>query len=125
MNDYESALENYLKALELFPTKYTHFNLALLYGEMGELEKAKSHYRKVIGLEKNYVPAYINLGGLAIKENDYDAAENFYTKACRIAPSDPSPLDCLGFLYGLRGDSERAAVFFERAKQLKGAHEKD
>jgi tetratricopeptide (TPR) repeat protein len=64
----EPARLAYAAALELDPRDpETHFNLALLLDQAGEVDSAAAHLWKVIGLRPAYDPAYFELSEILLR----------------------------------------------------------
>ncbi len=94
------------------------FNLAALYGEIGNLDKAEEAYRTVIELDPDSATAYNNLGYLFAEENvRLDEAETLVRKALELRPGAGFILDSLGWIYYRKGDLDRAQEYLEEAKR--------
>jgi len=86
--DWSKATERLDKGLALYP-KYAagYNNLGAVYSRMGKNAEAREVLQKAIALDDRLAPAYVNLGRLCFLEKDYAGAENFLTKAQRLAPA--------------------------------------
>lgn len=117
-----------------------YFNLGVISGEQGDMEKAKEYYEKCISLDPDYVDAYVNLGSAhleADKElveemnknlNDFDKYDEIkakqaalykdviplYEKAHSLKPDD---IDTVRTLMSLYENTEMDSKF--RAMQEK------
>lgn len=73
--NYLEALRSLTRAVELAP-KVARFHdaLALAYGARGHYDLAKEHFLKAIALDPMFSEAYVNLGALHLKLNEWDKA---------------------------------------------------
>ncbi|MBD3320067.1 MAG: tetratricopeptide repeat protein [Chitinivibrionales bacterium] len=96
----QNAQEALEKALELNPDNVeAHYYAGRLYLEKGWFYKAESQYLETLRLQKDYVPAYIDLAALYVKTNNYDHAESELKKAYAHEPENPSVSKNLYVLY--------------------------
>gem|GEM_PF-6596448 len=101
--EYDKALEVYLKALEINMSYYSsanytiggnYSNLGNVYSDQGEYSKAIEMYKKALEVfkivyistphHKHIAACYNNLGVVYIRKNDYDAAIKMCNKALEI-----------------------------------------
>jgi len=89
-NQYEAAIPEWQKALELSPedAKYVHFNLAIALNETGQVDEAIAHLQKVLALDPEYAQAYANLGVALARKGRLDEALPLLEKAAQLAPLD-------------------------------------
>ncbi|MCP4884974.1 MAG: tetratricopeptide repeat protein [Flavobacteriales bacterium] len=114
------------EAIELDPKNPAlYFNIGVISGEQGDVEKAKEYYKKCIELDPNYVDAYVNLGSAYLEDdkvlveemnknlNDFDKYDEikarqsalykevipFYEKAYELKPDDLDTVRTLMSLY--------------------------
>ena len=65
LNKHDLAIKNYLKALEIKSGSIACLlNLAIIYHNIGELDKARNNYLKIISLNKKCIQAYFGLYSL-------------------------------------------------------------
>ena len=57
--DHKGALDRFLRAYQLFPSFKIHFNLAMVYDDMGQQEKAARHFELFLKGEKVAKPALV------------------------------------------------------------------
>lgn len=89
--DYESAIENYHKAIEIsdyYPQ--TRFNLGNSYAAIGAYELAKDEYLAAIKMNENFMPAYSPLIQLLIQFEDFENAANLLES---LQTKNPSNVD--------------------------------
>lgn len=73
MDKAQTAMQESLRYLPNDAT--AHFNFALLNAKLGSFSTAEKHYRKAIDLDRNFLPAYNNLGNLLRSTRQFDEAE--------------------------------------------------
>lgn len=84
-----AAFDRFTCALKHDPRHFeSHFNLANLYFENGELRLARLHYEMVAEIEPNFPNLYFNLGLVHAVNGDLEAAIAALNKAKEIAPDD-------------------------------------
>ncbi len=120
-NDTSRALEQFLKALEIYSDDpYLHYDLALTYDMKGALDKAKYHLKKAIELKPDYSDAYNYLGFVYFRQGKVDEAIEAYHKALEnllyLNPQD-AHLN-LGVAYLSRKEYQKAKVHLEEAIRL-------
>lgn len=74
IGDYKEAEKHYQYAYTLAPQDAILSNLAITYAQEGDLIKAEETYRKLIEINKNYSPAYVNLAYILVKSNKFKQA---------------------------------------------------
>lgn len=88
---YQSAVESYEAAMESSPeydcARY-HYLLGVQAERSGQLSNAFQRYQAAIEIEQGFVDAYVELGGLLCKVEDFEGAFQCYTDAIRIDPAD-------------------------------------
>ncbi len=74
--DHQALAIDYLsRALEADPRHFeAHYNLANVYGDIGNLKLAKAHYEISIQLEPEFANSHFNLGITLATNKEYDEA---------------------------------------------------
>ncbi len=84
-----AAFDRFTTALRHDPRHFeSHFNLANLYFETGELRLARLHYELVAEIEPNFPNLYYNLGLVHAVNGDIEAALEALKKAREMSPDD-------------------------------------
>jgi tetratricopeptide (TPR) repeat protein len=84
-----AAFDCFTSALKHDPRHFeSHFNLANLYFDNGDLRLARLHYELVAEIEPNFPNLYLNLGLVHAVNGDLDAAIAALNKAKEIAPDE-------------------------------------
>ena len=88
--DYEEAILDYNKALELSPTE-----ICLVYSmrgnakrNLGDLDGAISDQNKALDFDPLYADGYFNRGIAKFKKRDFDGAIEDYSQVLKINPKD-------------------------------------
>src|SRR5271166_4802423 len=89
---YQSAVDDFLKAIEAEPKDYTaHFNLALAYSLLGKDTEAVNEYRKVLELQPGLYQANLNLGITYVRLKQPSQAVPYLTDAVAGKPKEYRP----------------------------------
>ena len=98
----ESRARNYSKAVDCFtlslkedPRHFeSHYNLANLYAELGNLPLAKLHYQISINIEPEFPNSYFNLGlTLAMNKEIEESVQSLLTYKRLAGQDDSTPVD--------------------------------
>ena len=103
-----------------------YFNRAAVYDNLGELEKAAAGYRRAIELASagagggggDLGQAHHNLGLLATRQQDHEAAVAAHARAAQLRPESADFHYELGLAHGQLHDHEQGIAAFERAVEL-------
>ncbi len=107
--EYEKAIEYYLKSLEINPNfNITYNNLGNTYQKVEKYDAAIKEYETAIRLNGNYYEAYANMGNAYKRLEKYDAALANYEKALSIKDSYVDARFNLGVTYGDLGREDEA-----------------
>jgi tetratricopeptide (TPR) repeat protein len=111
IRDYEGAIADYTKTLELRPTH------AVAYNNRGNAKKGKEDYKgaledyaRAIQLDPSYAGAYFNRGSTNALMGNYDSAIADYSRALRLRPNDAGA-------FCLRGTAKQKSGDFDGAMQ--------
>lgn len=81
----------------------------------GDLTQAEAHYRGAIAASPEFGAAWNNLGTTLIAQQKYlDAADTFRI-AAEKSPTDPRPLENLGYVYSVRGWTAESLRYYTAA----------
>lgn len=123
---YEIAASLYRRALEQDADYVTaRFNLGLAYQRLDDLVAAKTAYEAVLERRGDHAPALANLGWLAWKRGDHDAAALHYGEAVRTAASPRNQAEyafSLGSVREAQGRSQDARRAYDQALAAWGDH---
>jgi len=85
--DWKSNISLWTATVKTSPlSSKAHNNLAIVYEEMGEIDKAVQEYKISININPKRVKPYISLGVLYYNQGDYANAKLMWVKAVEIDP---------------------------------------
>ena len=121
--DYEEALKNFEKALEIetSPIKQLeiYYNLALVYKQLNKLDEALTKYDLIIkSYPKNSMFAYLGKGNIYAKQHKNDEALKKYKEALEKFPNSAEVYNVIGGFYLENGDLKNALFNFSHAINL-------
>ena len=80
----DRCIEDYRQAIELHPADpRPKFNLAVVYQDQGELEKAEGLYREIVTADPGFAPAWSNLASIMEKRGLTDEAQKLHLLAMK------------------------------------------
>jgi tetratricopeptide (TPR) repeat protein len=89
IRDFNGSYSDLILAYELDSTNIDALNnLAAVCGDINKSEEAISYYLKIINIDSNYTPAYINLGFEYQIKQEHKKAIGFFNKAILLEPRD-------------------------------------
>lgn len=88
MGEKEKALEHYHESINLEPgnTGFCKGLADFYYVKLGDADQAIKHYNKVLETDPNNCETLMILGNLAVVENKFDKAKDFFQKILDIEP---------------------------------------
>ena len=114
--DFQQALHLFTQALAANPAlPVARRDLAMLHYELGDLSAAKDQLIDALRLAPDDAWSYVVLGNIFTREQDWDSAIRFFTKALDLKPGDPYALNGLGAASAKSGDEASAMRHFEAA----------
>lgn len=97
---------------ELYPgDPRTHYILGS-YIYYGDDERAIFYLKRAIELDKNFAPAYENLGLKYRSLQNFEEAEKNFLRYAELLPDNPNSLQQLGTLYRDEGNFDKALEFY-------------
>ncbi|MBT7840345.1 MAG: tetratricopeptide repeat protein [Lentisphaerae bacterium] len=113
--EFSRAVKAYSDAIAAEPDNHrTYNNLASCYMALGEPARAVEALTRSLHLEEDNLPALINMGVAQTALDDFRAAERFLNRAMERYPDEPRTVYNLGNLFRWRGQTGRAAEYYER-----------
>lgn len=88
------------------------------YEELGEIEKARSDYERIIDLDSDYAQAFAGLGKILFEQKKYKEAELYLLRAATLDYEDFDILYLVGRTHLMLEKYESAENFLEMAKDL-------
>lgn len=124
--DFDGALRLFKGAAEIAPDDPDpHYNIGRVYQRKKEEAKAEEAFQKVIKLEPQYQPAYLELGDLYQRQTRFQEALQVFIAAAQIDPNTPGGRNAqakIPFLQGILlaqgGRTEEALKAFQQALRI-------
>ena len=108
------------KAIELAPNFWgTYYNLAAVYQEKEEIDKAIFYYQKAVELNPDHATSYNNMGNAFKDKGNCAEAMRFFRKAIQLNPNVPDTHLNLSFALLLSGNFEAGWKEYEWRKKKK------
>lgn len=126
LDDFEDAVANYTKAIELrsdFSSAYN--NRGVAYDALGQDEKAIADYEKAIELRPDYADAYNNRGATYYRMAKHKEAIADYTQVLKLRPNDADAYYNRSLAYRAVGQDEKAEADHAQAVKLDPSLEKE
>ncbi len=122
--DYDVALKNLNKALELDPELAdAHFNFGKLLQSQDKSEEAIEHYMDAIRIDPKMAEAYSNCGAAYYMIGKPEDAKKYLTLALQINPDYAEAHNNLGLILFENENFNEAVKHFTRAVQINPRHE--
>ena len=121
--NYDFAIKDYTKAIELKPEFTIYYNRGNTYYEKGDYDRAIEDYTKAIELNPIFANVYINRGNVYSDIGDYDRAIKDHTKAIELNPNSANAYNNRGVAYGEKDDADFAIENYTKAIELNPNHD--
>jgi tetratricopeptide (TPR) repeat protein len=113
------ALNLYNKILEIDPNHSQALNnLAVIFTNLKNYQKARACYEKAIKINPNYADAHNNLGIIFEKLGDLQKAKECYERAIEINPNYADAHYNIGIIFNELGDLQKAKECYEKAIEI-------
>ena len=113
------AQDLYNQVLKIDPNHSQSLNnLAIIFTNVKEHQKAKDCYEKAIKINPNYVDAHYNLGNLFENLEENQKAKSCYEKAIEINPNHVNAHYNLGNLFKNLEENQKAKECYEKAIEI-------
>jgi Flp pilus assembly protein TadD len=118
--DVEEAIAHHKAALSINPNYWhAHYNLAMVFSELGKTSQAVKHWTKVLQLRPNWPEAYSNLAGALYMQGKIDDAITYWLEAVKQKPDWAEVQNSLGMAFYRQGKNEEAISHWAEAIRLK------
>ena len=125
-NDTEQAVGTYQQLLAVAPNNaQLHYELAGLYEDTGDLERAAEHFAKVIELDPKSIAGLTAVGRISIKRGDPQQALEPLNQAIALAvqlgneEGRATALQAIGIAYKLMGRLDAALENYRNSLEIK------
>ena len=105
----DAAVKDYRQAVTMAPkTPELHYNLALALFANSNIVEARVALERALNIRPDYVKALVLLGRCLAATEQFDDAQQAFTKAIKIEPNNYLPHYRLGRLHVYKGNSAKA-----------------
>ncbi|MBN2407432.1 MAG: tetratricopeptide repeat protein [Elusimicrobia bacterium] len=119
LGDYDSALSEFLRVLELNPAHgEAHAEIGRLRERMGDYGAAVIELERALGMGFGGAGVLKDLGRVCSEMNEYGKAVEYMKRAIECHGGDYDTLTCFGRIYEKAGRLDEAIAEFERASGL-------
>jgi tetratricopeptide (TPR) repeat protein len=114
---YSQSSATYKRLIKYQPEAWNiQYELACEYEKNGQNDSTLFVLNEILKKTQNYMPAYRKLGEIFAKKlNNIDKALEYFLKAYQINSVEPTVLENLGVIYGMKKDFPRSVEFFQKA----------
>ena len=88
LGDMEKALNYFMRQLEIAPLPETYYNIGVILLSKERNQDAIAYLEQAKQAQPDYLPIYLNLGGIYLKLQNYPAAIDAYKTALCIDPDN-------------------------------------
>ena len=119
LQDFEGALKDYTKAIEINP-KYANafYNSGIAKGALGDKQGALQDFSKAIEIKPEFAEAYYNRGFIKYNLNDKQRAIQDFDKALELKPQNAGFYYNRGAIKYNTGDKQGALLDYNKAIEL-------
>ncbi len=112
--DFDKCIEHCKKALQTRPVDVRIHNiLGMAYMRKGLIKDAVFEFNKIIDINSDFVPAFLNLANINIAAKKPDIAALLYKAALKVKPDTVEARFGLGSSYALMGKYSESVTEFE------------
>lgn len=112
--EYDKAIENLNKQLEIVDDPDAYNYLAKIYMEKGNNELAIENYKKAVEFKPDFFEPNFELGKFYFSINDYKTASKYLTTASNSQPDNIEALSLTAETYKQTGRADEAITIFEK-----------
>ena len=117
--DLLTNLFTQLQCLNNIPSKATaNSNLAKIYFERGEIQKAKHFYLAALYYDPLLKDAYFNLGSTYGTLGIFDSSFYYYNQCLKLDPKRTDAIIYMGLNYYNTGKPDTAIMYYDKAIQM-------
>jgi tetratricopeptide (TPR) repeat protein len=117
--DYAKAIKIYERLMDMYPEdSRLRWLLARVYRDSGDSAKAIEQNHEAIAINKEFAPAYKDLGYRYSSRGDYKKAEKYFQEYLLLNPKEPNSHDCIADLYTKMGRFEDAIAHYKKALEI-------
>ena len=107
--NFHRAIELYEKVIKIDPSiVFTHYNLGIIYEQLGDIEKAEENYQEAIKVNPSFIYSYNNLGIMSHQNGQKENAIKYFKQVIKIDPKYYNGYSNLGLVYASLGMYDQA-----------------
>lgn len=119
MNERDSALYYYAKALEADPQLYdAAYAKAVIFFNEQNYAQSNAELKYILDKTDQHMNAYLLAGDNHYFANDYDPAIRYYEKAYQLGARSKELSNIMAYIYDVKGDQSRAIEFYKETLQF-------
>jgi tetratricopeptide (TPR) repeat protein len=122
LGNQDMAVKEFELAISKGGNLADYINLAKLYKDIGEFNKAINTYKQALNIDSNNTSVYLNLGDIYLNMKEYNLAIETFTKGMNIDPSFTAIKFNLALAYYYNGAYNEAMDFFNKVIELNKNH---
>ena len=116
LEDYETALEDYTRSLELEPEAYWFNRRGLTYEEMKQFPQALQDYQKAVELDPQWAVAYNNRGYVKARQKDFAGAKADFETSLKLDSKAPTAyVNLAGLYWTSKRDRKKMYEYLQKA----------
>jgi len=125
LNEVKKAIWAYKQALRAnHGYDEIYFNLAVSYEKAGDLENAEKNFLMAVKINPVSYEYFLALGNFYIRsKKNFELAEKYYQIALTLKPDSKDVLNNLGYLYLLKGETERSYESYKKSLEVDPSYE--
>ena len=113
LHDFDNAYQSFKIASELDTNnKIFQNNFGLICRLMSKKDEARKAFQRALYIDKGYHFALANIGFIHLQDGEIKKAENYFLKAKKIVPKDPSINNILGNVYKNLGKNQLSMDYY-------------
>lgn len=117
--DYDNAIINYKKALEINPKfSAAYWSIGLIDEKMGRMNEALKRYKNAVRFAPLDIKALYSLGTLCLNTGQYANAINTLERLISLSPDNPDAYYNLGLCYYYIGDYKKAVEAYQQSLKI-------
>lgn len=117
--DYTKAIKIYERLIDMYPEDARLcWQIARIYRDSGDSARAIEQNHKAIAINKEFAPAYKDIGYRYSSRGDYKKAEKYFQNYLLLYPQEPNSHDCIADLYTKMGRFKEAIAHYKKALEI-------
>jgi tetratricopeptide (TPR) repeat protein len=112
---YAEAIAKYEEIIAVEPTLYQiYFNIGVAQQGMGELDKARASFQKVLDQEANHTGSLVGIGDVLVAQGKLDESVTYFEQAIGQTTDEVIPFN-VAEIYFNQGNTAKALEYYQTA----------